>query len=348
MKRLNFKSILLVSVIVGLSITGCSKDDDDEIIVEKGHIQGLTASLGDNSHRSARLTWEDTAETGYNNYYEVFRAADGDEEFQRIENRGTDTHFTDRRHTELEFLTTYHYFVKLNERYSDTVSITTLNRYIPFITSGGARYDGGGDAATIEFLSISWRVGDDETTDNVDKFEIYRDGQLVGTDGYTSSYSNSYDFRDEDHNFEFDVDYSYTVTTFTSDGSEYESKSRIVTPQRPQEQDPPDAPEIIKVISDRSEQNIEVYITDESSSTNDVIGFYFELDLDGGDYYYWENTVSVHDLDVDDNENLIILLNASDVPLPLHSVDFNGNVRIKDNSTQLWSDWSNLIITTVF
>lgn len=270
-------------------------------------------------------------ETGYNNYYEVFRAAEG-EEFEVIENRGEDTNYTDRGS---EFSTTYQYFVKHNERYSDTITIETVSQYLPYISGGGARYNGYDEEATIEYLSFNWRVGEVE---GIERIEYYRDGELI--DEYRNPYDKASDLKDENNNFEFGVDYTYKVIVTTTEGETFESLELEITPQRPKEQnyEVPDAPEVVKVISDRENFSIDVYITDVSERGNDFISYYIEMP--DQNYIWEEEGRRTDEFPTDEEGNLIIKLDASEVALPLNSVWLHSKVKIENVNTNMWSEWS--------
>jgi len=330
MKRFNLKSILLLGVILGLSFTGCSKDDDnnDEEPKAEGSISGLTASTGG---KAVSLAWTDSAETGYNNYYEVFRAIEG-EEFERIENRGEDTDHIDRF---VEYSTSYQYFVKHNDRYSDTISIETESEYLPTISGGGVRYNGTGEAATIEYLGFDWYVGEAE---GIERIEYFRDGELIDT--YRDPMDNSSNLKDEDHNFEFGQEYTYKVVVTTTEGETYESLELAITPQRPEEEnhEAPDAPEVVKVVSDRENMTIDVYITDVSERGNDFIAYYIEMP--DQNYAWEEEGRRTDDFPTDEEGNLIAKLDASEVSLPLSSVWLHSKFKIENVNTHMWSAWS--------
>lgn len=339
MKCFYLKSILLLGIILGLSFTGCSKDDDENNNEEpkaEGSISGLTASV---SGSAVKLAWADSAETGYNNYYEVFRAVEG-EEFEQIENRGEDTDYTDRF---AEFSTSYQYFVKHNDRHSDTISIETESQYQPYTSGGGARYDGYGQEATIEYLSFDWRVGEAE---GIERIEYFRDGELI--DEYRNPYDNASDLKDEDNSFEFGVDYTYKVVVTTAEGETYESLELVITPQRPEEEnhEAPEAPEVVKVVSDRENFTIDVYITDVSERGNDFIAYYIELPDQN---YSWEEVSRRTDeFPTDEEGNLIIKLDASEVTFPASSVWLHSKVKIENVNTKMWSEWSDWNKTKVF
>lgn len=315
-------AILLFTVIL---FTGCTKDDDDngEPDDNLGPIKGLTASLSMDNGEWITLDWEEI-DISYSGRYDVFRSVDGGE----FERRGDsdDEHFWD---AQTERATTYAYYVNYKESYSDTIEVTTAPVCQPY-AHAQAYVTGEGDEAVIEYIYLSWNVGSE---DDIDEYEIYRDGELIATEPT----GNEQSFKDYDGSIDFNQEYTYAVVSKMSEGESLESFDCYVTPKRPDVIDRP-APEILSVSSIRETKEIDVLITDVSQSPNNLIHYKGELeDLN----YSWDYQVNAGDLATDEDGNLIIGLVAEGADLPTNqTIWLKSRVRIYVEGD--WSEWSDV------
>lgn len=309
--------ILATSVL----LTSCSKDEDSEPS-SSGSIEGLSASLSTYNGRNVSLTWTNPEKPSYS-FYSVFRS-ENDGEFEELTNRCDKEAFNDVK-TECE--KTYKYYVSYSNMKSDIITIETGLKYQPYLNSCYAQISGEANAAIIKHIFLKWTVAE---TDDVDEYEIYRDGKLIFTE--TASYES--EFRDTDSK-NFDQEYVYKVVVIKENGDRLESLESAVTPHRPDAIDR-EVPEIIKVTSNSSDKSIEIYISDVSNSGLDLIGFYAELE---GLNYYWESDVKVEKMGTDNDGNLILKLNADEATLPSgKTIWLKSKIRIHIDGG--WSDWS--------
>jgi hypothetical protein len=216
---------------------------------------------------------------------------------------------------------------------SDTLTIETANTYQPFV-SGYAQISGEGNDASIVHILVKWVVGSD---DDIDKYEIYRDGSLI----YTENSSYESEFRDTDTK-NFEQEYNYKVLVYTSTET-YTSDIFSVTPHRPDEEYR-EVPEILKITSNSTTKTITVTISDVSETENNLIDYSGSLE---GTNYTWDTEVKVSELSTDEEGNLQIILNAEGASLPSgQTIWLTSKVRIYINGG--WSDWSDYNRSFVF
>lgn len=187
---------------------------------------------------------------------------------------------------------------------------------------------GEGDEAVLEYIYLSWKVGSE---DDISSYSIYRDGELISTEPT----GNDQSYKDYDNSLNFGQEYTYAVVANTNQGESLESYDCYVTPKRPDVIDRP-APEILSVTSNRETKEIDLLITDESQSPNNLIHYKGELeDLN----YAWDYQVQVGDLATDEDGNLIVGLSAEGAELPTNqTIWLRSRVRIYVEGD--WSDWS--------
>ncbi|MBI9069149.1 MAG: hypothetical protein JEZ09_17770 [Salinivirgaceae bacterium] len=315
-------SMLATSVL----FTSCSKDEDNTEEEASGSINSLTASLSTYNGRNIYLTWENPGIPSYG-FYSVYRAEGETGEFENLTSRCEGEHFNDIK-TECE--NTYKYYITYSNMVSETITVKTGLKYQPYLNSCYAQVNGEAEDAVIQHIFMKWAVGE---TDDVDKYEIYCDGNLI----YTETKSYETEFRDTESK-NFDQEYTYKVVVITDDGQRYESFESTVTPHRPDAVNR-EVPEIIKVKSNLADKTVEIYLSDVSNSGLDLIGFYAELE---GLNYYWEADTRVEDMSTDEEGNLILKLNADGATLPSgQTIWLKSKVRVHiDGGWSDWSDWN--------
>ncbi len=334
MKKLS-TILFSVSFILSLAfIAGCSKDDsmNPDSGSAQGTITGLTASLSTSNGRTIYLSWNGVPDKSSLKNYHVYRADGTTSEFTDY-GSAKDTSYTDNVTRTLNN-TTYQYYVTYDDTYtSDTITIQTADASLPFV-SGYVNVTGEGSAASILYTHLDWYVGSE---DQVDHYEVYRDGNLLGT--VIAGYK---EYKDETSQ-NFDQEYLYKVVTVTKSGDRFESPECALTPHRP------DAvfrtvPEIIKVTSNSSDKSIDVIISDVSNDPADLIGFSGEIEGTG---YSWNFETKVEDCGKDADGNLIIGLDASGANLPSgQTIWLRSKVRIFTQGG--YSDWSAYFESTIF
>jgi len=324
--KLRLTSVLTATLLfTAILFTACTKDDNDnaEPSDDYGPIKGLTASLSMDNGEWITLDWEEI-DLPYYGRYEIFRSVDGSE----FTNRGDadKTHFWD---PQTERNTTYSYYVNYKESYSDTIEITTAPVNQPF-AHAMAYVTGEGDEAVLEYIIVNWKVGSE---DDINSYGIYRDGELISTEPT----GNNQSYKDYDNSLNFGQEYTYVVVANTNSGGSIESFDCYVTPKRPDAVDRP-APEILSITSNRETKEIDVLITDESQTPNNLIHYKGELeDLN----YSWDYQVNAGDLASDEDGNLIIGLSAEGADLPTNqAIWLRSRVRIYVEGD--WSDWSDV------
>lgn len=325
MKKFLFFFMSVSMLATTVLFTSCSKDEDDDVAAA-GSITGLSASLSTYNGRVIFLTWEDPGKPSYN-FYTVYRAEGENGEFEVMTGRCDDEHFNDAK-TECEEI--YRYYIEYSNMLSDTLTVETGLKYQPYLNSCYAQISGEANDAEIVHIFMKWTVGE---TDEVDKYEIYRDGSLI----YTETKSFESEFRDTESK-NFDQEYVYKVVVVKDDGEKLESLEEAITPRKPDAVDRA-VPEILKVTSNSADQSIEIYLTDVSNSGLDLIGFSAELE---GLNYNWEADTKVEDMGTDEEGNLILKLSAEGATLTTgQTIWLKSKVRIHiDGGWSDWSDWN--------
>lgn len=335
MKTDFMKQFIYLMLIASISFVGCSTDDDDSSEPEAtGKIPGLTASLSSNNGRSVKLTFQDVTDGEYG--YSIYHSEDGGE-FDRIKGNLNDTSYWNER---TDYGKTYRMFVNYESMYSDTIEIATTHPARPWLDVGAAT-GGEGSSAYIRYIKLDFFVGEEHPNDIVDKFEYYRNGELIEeydlADDITY-WDNHFDYRDESSSLSFDQEYTYYIAAITYEGDVHKSYEHSVTPRRPDPIDRP-APEITGVSSDHDNEIVYIHIKDESESAS-MIEIYAELN-DGE--WVWDGEFTTGELETDDDGSYKYPLGTEDAPGGFSTLRSKAKVEIQG----IYSDWSGWNTTTI-
>lgn len=331
MKTDFLKYFVYLMLITGISLVSCSKDDDDNTEPEAtGKIPGLTASLSADNGRTIKLAFQDVTDGEFG--YSVYHSEDGGD-FERIKGNLQDTTYWDRR---TENGKTYRIFVNYENMYSDTIEVATAHPAKPWLDVGAA-VSGEGSGAYIRYIKLDFFVGEEHPNDIIDKFEYYRNGDLIEeydlADDITY-WDNSFDYKDESSSLNFDQEYTYYVAAVTYEGDVYKSLEHSVIPHRPDPIDRPE-PEITDVSSDHENEIVYVHISDESGSAS-MIEIYAELD-DGE--WIWDGEFSTSELQTDSEGSYMFPLGTEDAPTGIRTLRSKAKVKIQGQYSG-WSGWN--------
>lgn len=331
MKSSSIYYFMVLLLAAGICFASCSKDEEEDDPGITGSITGLTASLSTSNGRTVQLSFDDSAGeyVAAFNGYRVYSSEDG-AEFERLDQIGTETSYTDRSTSHGK---TYRYYINFENMYSDTIEISTAHPAMPWLSTG-YQTDGDGPGASVRYIRLNYFVGESKAGDLIDKFVYYRDGVEFNVRNVSSVAGNSFEYQDESITFNFDQEYTYKVVAHTHQGETFESFESTVTPRVPDEVDRR-APEIKGLTTDFSNERMYLHVNDVSGNAQ-FIEFFVEIEKDN---YFWEASVNVADLSQDPDGNYMIGLNLTDVP--------NGNKEIKakarievGGTTGDWSPWS--------
>lgn len=332
-RKLTFYGYLAAFAV--LIFSACSIDDNDDASVETP--LNLSVSISETSNSAVNITWDDQTVDNWNYllYFNIERSTSESSGFETIRETSGNT-YTD---TDVEYNTTYYYRVQAYTQdaytfedaefsdYSEVQSITIGEASLIANLTAYQSVVGDGDDAVLNGVQLVWTV---PTAEEIDEFEVYRDGALLTTEN-ASSFIEEYRFLDE--NVVFNATYTYQIVTIDNDGNTYESEISTVTPEKPEEVERT-APEFVDFEVDFDNKVIRVIITDVSKTDNNLIEYRFDL---GNTGYYWEGDVKVGDLGKDDDGNLILSLNTEGTPQSSGFTDLVSKVRIYVDGG--WSDW---------